>query len=157
MPPSAAAIDAAALQALETFERLQNPWSRGRIHHRLAFIAEGRGDHDTAAEHYVTSIDLVRPLAVHEIEAVRLGHLGRVTALAGDREAGAVLSNDADEILRWLAGTDSARPMARRRSDLALARGELNDVLVWYDALGDSDGAAYTRDRLAFLQELVGD
>ncbi len=47
--------------------------------------------------------------------------------------------------------------MARRRSDLALARGELNDVLVWYEAIGDTGGAAYVRDRLVLLRELIGD
>lgn len=149
--------ESAALRALETYDRLQNPWSRGRIHNRLAFVAEARRDYAAAAAHYVTSIDLVRPLAVHEIEAVRLGHLGRVTALAGDTDAGASMCEDADETLRWLAGSDTTRPMARRRSDLALARGELNDVLVWYEAIGDTGGAAYVRDRLVLLRELIGD
>ena len=149
--------EGSALRALETYDRLENPWSRGRLHHRLAFVAEERGDYDAAVEHYSTSIDLVRPLAVHEIEAVRLGHLGRVTALAGDSDAGSSMCADADEILRWLAGSDSTRPMARRRSDLALARGEFNDVLVWYEVLGDAGGAEYVRNRLALLRVLIGD
>ena len=147
---------ARGLRSLEIYDALQNPWSRGRMHHRLAFVAELEGDLTAAIDHYQASIELVRPLAVHEIIAIRLAHLARARELSGD-PAAAALYEEADALLHWLAGTETAGSMARRRSDLALARGELNDELVWYRVAGDEGGAAFVEDRLAFLQEIIGD
>ena len=125
------------------------------MRHRQAFVAELRGDHQTAADLYASSIELVRDLAVHEVIAGRLAHLARVLELGGDGARAAELLAEADALLRWLAGSDSRGPMSRRRSDLHLARGDLNDTLVWYEAAGDGSGAAFVRDRLGFLEALM--
>lgn len=145
------------LRSLEVFDAVEHPWSRGRMRHRQAFIAELRGDYATAAELYTSSIDLVRDLAVHEVIAGRLAHLARIVGLTGDSARARELIDEADGLLRWLAGSESFGAMSRRRSDLALARGDMNDTLVWYEAAGDESGAAFIRDRLAFLQALMGD
>jgi hypothetical protein len=149
--------EAACARGLEIYERLQNPWSQSELRHRLGLIAELRGEHAGAAEHYAASIELVRNLDAHEIRAIRLGHLARITEQRGDSEAASSMLQEADTVLRWLAGTDASGPMARRRSDLALARGELQDLRTWYEAVADADGTAYVVGRLAFLQEILRD
>jgi len=146
----------ACRRSLAQYEALQNAWSESRMRHKLAFIAELRGDHPTAVEQYEASIALARPLAVHEVIAVRLGQLSRMLRLADDTGRAEEVGAEADALVWWLAGVDGTGRIARRRSDLALARGELTDALAWYEAAGDADGVAHVQDRLQLLADAVG-
>ena len=147
--------EAAAHRSLEIYDALGNPWSQGRLRHKLALIAELRGDLRTAIHEYDASIELARPLAVHEIIAVRVGQLGRAHEMAGDTGRAAELRAESDALVDWLGGVDTTGPIARRRSDLALARGELNDLLAWYEAAGHAGGVTYVRERLESLTAAV--
>ena len=148
--------EAACLRSLEHHEAMRNPWSASRMRHRLAVIAELRRDYVSAIDEYEMSIDLARPLGVHEVIAVRVGQLSRVLALVGDEARAADLAHEADELLLWLAGVDRTAVGSRRRSDLALARGELVDARAWYEVTGRDDGVDYVDLRLDFLDSAIG-
>jgi tetratricopeptide (TPR) repeat protein len=132
--------------------------------HKLAVIAELRHQDEDAVGFYEESLAFARNLGLDEVVAVMLLQLARVVDRRGDRDRSQALSDEGRSLLTDLTSVDihagsaqQGRHIARRRSDLARARGLLDECLAWYRQADDRDGEAFSLSCLGTLAELAED
>jgi hypothetical protein len=130
--------------------------------HKLAVIAELRNQNDDACALYEESLTFGRDLGLDEVVAVMLAQLARVVARQGDHARADALRDEARLLFDYLASVDAghgapAGQIARRRSDLARARGLFEESLAWYRQAGDREGELFALSSLGGLAEARSD
>jgi hypothetical protein len=155
-----AAAEVACRQSLARFEASGSSWGKGRTTHKLAIIAELRGDDETAAALYYHSLGFARSLGLDEVVAVMLVQLAAVVTRQGDPNHAEELRAESRVLVRLLAriesdpiGASGPGPIARRRSDLARADGLFVESLAWYRHAGATSSAMVSLLGLGFLAE----
>jgi tetratricopeptide (TPR) repeat protein len=121
--------EAAAQQALERFESLDDQWGRALATYILANLARGRGQVDTAIGHYEQAITAAREDGPLWARCACLVELGGLVAMQGDVERATALHAEAVTICRrtgWRRGLaytwNGLGAIARARGDLERAR-----------------------------------
>ena len=159
-----AAAESACRQSFDRFVATGSSWGKGRTLHKLAIIAELRGDDERAAADYYESLAFARSLGLDEVVAVMLVQLAALVARRGDRQDADDLRAESRGLVRALGRIDSDHSdragsgiIARRRSDLARAAGLFEESLAWYRQAGVPSGAALSLSGLGFLAETRDD
>jgi DNA-binding SARP family transcriptional activator len=150
--------------ALRLFDELGDQLGQGQVHHALAVLAEGRGDHRQGLDEITRALAVFREIGNRDLEANAVNGIGWFHALLGEHgqaltcceQALAIqqeTGNRYDEGSTW----DSLGYIHQRIGDHARAIGCFREALVVFRELGDRLFQGETHTRLGDSHLALGD